>query len=216
MEYLKLSENENLELPNIKEVVELRVELVFRNKCSSEKLNGKLTVPVQGDSVDVYLRVTNKSDKIFHGAKVVDFLFDHKVNEIHTIINKGVQLRTLNAGECYEQRVDWTTFKFDGVYWVSLNLEPMSKNQDILTFQYDPAHKQDEKYEINHWGNTIFLEGKLATLQNRTNNYILLLTAITVWEAVFGIKDTVKVSLSMLSYLLNLIILGIEFLLSLT
>ncbi|EIZ1552234.1 hypothetical protein MOU90_004976, partial [Vibrio parahaemolyticus] len=206
--------SENLELPNVKEVIDLRIEVYFCKKGSSEKPIGKRIKPVQGDSVDIYIKVTNISDKIFQGAKVNEFKFEHRTNHISTLINKGVQLRTLNAGESYEQKVDWTTFKFDGVYWVCLKLEPSSENQELLTYQHDPSHNQDEKYEINDWGDTIYLEGKLATLQTRTNNYILLLTVITVWEAIFGIKNTLKFLLTSLSFVLGALSSGVEYILS--
>lgn len=207
--------NENLELPNVKEVVGLRLEVVFRKKNAIDKPLGKHISPVQGDAVDIYIKVTNISDVIFQGARIKEFVFENKNNQINTSINKEVQLRTLNAGESYEQRADCATFKFDGVYWISLKLEPSSENQDILTYQHDQTHNQDEKYDINTWGDTIYLEGRLATLQTRTNNYILLLTVITVWEAVFGIKDTLKFILSTLSYVLNTVALGIQYILTL-
>ena len=81
---------------------------------------------------------------------------------------------------------------FDGAYWFECNLTPENDSQNIQTYQYDLAHKDDVIFKINNWGDVIFTEGKLSALQSKTNNYILSLTAITVWEAVFGIGDTLK------------------------
>lgn len=52
----------------------------------------------------------------------------------------------------------------------------------------------------------------MELLQSRTNQYILLLTMITVWESVFGIKNTLKNMAFISSSLFNWIAGGIEWL----
>lgn len=61
--------------------------------------------------------------------------------------------------------------------------------QTIRTYQYDEFHNTDNIYgKANSWKNFIFIQGELEILQQRTNELILALTIITVYESVIGIK----------------------------
>ncbi|OXX39632.1 hypothetical protein B9J90_00035 [Vibrio sp. V09_P4A23P171] len=105
----------------------------------------------------------------------------------HIVANE-VQLPSLNPKQSATVLLDSATFNVDGSCWFSCEIVPDDVQQEVFTYQYDKQHDKDISYRLNRWGAPIYVEGKLASLQTRTNNYILILTVITVLEAIFGIK----------------------------
>ena len=194
-----------LELPNLKKQVKLRIEILFKNnkRQFTKKVFSKN--PIQGSPLKIYLRVTNISKSICKGAKVSFAEFESKAHNIRTAISHDVQIKSLNPAEQEVTELDVNTFNLDGSYWFSCNVIPESEDQEILTFQYDDNHNKDEYYDLNKWGASIFVEGKLSSLQATTNKYILILTAITVIEAVFGLKNMIKFFLVLISKIFSLL-----------
>ncbi|WP_373017602.1 hypothetical protein [Thiomicrorhabdus sp.] len=174
-----------------KESVEIRIELVFKPRLS-KSFKRNPTLPIQGQPLDLYIKIKNISNHVFTGAKLTFSNFEHRASQSNNTIRKNITLPSLNPNQTEEVFLDGITFALDGGYWYSMKLSPAATNQDIVTHQFDPYHGTDEKYGTNEWGEIIYVEGKLATLQSRTNHYILILTAITVWEAIFGIGDSLK------------------------
>ncbi len=182
------------QLPPLKEKIDLRVELkfeVFKTGRFSVTNKSKSRNVIQGQPYKTHLVITNLSNKAFKGANLTNIMYRYVGNEVTQTVNHDVQVPAINPKATTEVEVTACTFDLDGGGWLDANVIPESSNQEIQCYQYDLVHDQDEPVSrLNYWGISFFIEGKLATLQTKTNNYILGLTVITVIEAVFGIKNT--------------------------
>jgi hypothetical protein len=69
---------------------------------------------------------------------------------------------------------------------------------------------------LNKWGSTVYVEGKAASLQAKTNSYILVLTLVTVLEAVFGLKNILQWTAQLLASLFSVLTEFFVFLASIT
>lgn len=179
------------QLDGLKEQIELRLELKYRHISNSffkkDKLHKHL---IQGTPFRACIIIKNLSSKNFKGAKLKECKFTFNGHSILHTVSNDIQIPSLNAKQEVELEVINATFNVDGSCWFSCDILPESENQEVLTFQYDKEHDIDDMFpEINKWGESTYIEGKLASLQVKTNNYILILTLITVLEAVFGIKE---------------------------
>lgn len=178
--------------PPQKQDINIRFELVF--KCSDSKSSVKKDIvnPLQGSPISVYLKVTNIDKHIFKGGIVKKGSFDNNGSNTRISFDSPIQIPALNPNESTVLFWDKTRFIVDGAYWFQMEISPEDKGQKIRTYQFDKIHAQDEFHEVNKWGDVLFIESKSAYLQTKTNHYILALTFITVWEAIFGIKDSLQ------------------------
>lgn len=181
-------------LPGFKESLNIRIEILYKNKKSRFPFGKEFAIaPVQGLPFKAYLKITNISNIICGGARIKSICFESKTCAIATTTDNEIQFGSLNPKESITLEVDAFTLKIDGPFWFSCDLEPLSTDQEIVAYQYDLGHQKDNAYvRVNSFGSTVFVEGKLASLQNRTNNYILMLTIITALEAIFGIKNIIQ------------------------
>ncbi|MGF1771482.1 hypothetical protein L4C42_04130 [Vibrio wakamikoensis] len=181
---------ESKQLPPPKSIIDLRVELKFKPlKRSRIKPKGASLTVVQGIVYQAHLVVTNLSNKTFKGASVQNVKFEFLGHNVHQTVNHDIQIPAINPKGTAKVEVTACSFNLDGGGWLGVDLVSDADDQEVQTYQYDLALKQDEVYDTkNKWGTSFYIEGKLATLQSKTNNYILVLTAMTVLEAVFGIK----------------------------
>ncbi|GEM_PF-2775235 len=181
-------------LPGIKETVKLRIELLF--KKSGKRLPFEkefLDSPIQGVPFRCYVRITNISNVICEGGRIQEALFFSNACSMGTSSESDIQFGSLNPKDSHTLELDAFTLKLEGAFWFSCNVIPLSDDQEFLTFQYDSSHQRDNQHrEMNTFGVSVFIEGKLASLQAKTNKYILILTVITVLEAVFGIKNIIQ------------------------
>ncbi|EPW4779007.1 hypothetical protein ACWLRU_004512 [Vibrio parahaemolyticus] len=205
------------ELPPPKEVIDLRIEVKFKPIGKTKKINKSTRMVIQGMPYKVYIVVTNLSGKSFKGASLHDIVFSYLGISVNQTINHEVSIPAINPKSHVEIELSDASFDISGGGWVNLKLTPDSDTQQIQCHQYNPDHKNDEKFlGVNEWGISFFIEGKLAALQTRTNNYILALTIITVLEAVFGIKNMLIASVSSLARLFGSISDFFEYLSKLT
>lgn len=113
-------------------------------------------------------------------------------------------VRSLNPGEEVYIKIDNTSVFLEGMQWAEIDIEPKDNGYYFETHQFDESHNKVTKYfdtdeDKNEWMDSIYIQKKIELLQSKTNNYILLLTVITVWESVFGIKDTLRNLINLLS-----------------
>ncbi|WP_455295065.1 hypothetical protein [Vibrio parahaemolyticus] len=198
-----MSEQEDL-FQGVLEKTDLRIELKYQH-LNSKKLRAKKFYDylVQSTPFDAYLVVTNISGKAFRGAKVKEAKFRFNGHNMAHIVANEVQLPSLNPKQSATVLLDSATFNVDGSCWFSCEIVPDDVQQEVFTYQYDKQHDKDISYRLNRWGAPIYVEGKLASLQTRTNNYILILTVITVLEAIFGIKNMLLMEVRILAYLFS-------------
>lgn len=188
-----------------KEQINLRIELKFK-LCRSSVFNKQKVVKsiVQGIPYIAFIVVTNISNKSFKGASLKETQFEYIGTDVQKSVDRDIQIPAINPKGKIELEIDSLTFSMDGGSWGEFKLVPESKKQEVKCYQFDKFHDQDEPCDgINSWGNSFFVEGKLAALQTKTNNYILALTIITVLEAVFGIKDILILFASFLAIIFS-------------
>ncbi|EPJ2794613.1 hypothetical protein CCD93_23485 [Vibrio sp. T21] len=188
-----MATEQNETLPGLAEKVEMRLEIKYRKRKKRFSKTPYISEPIQNLPVTAYIKVTNISSKICKGFKLSQATFTFNNHNIATLVDHDVQVPSLNPNETTEVELDNLTFNLEGSCWFSADIIPESSEQEIFTFQYDENHDKDAPYSIvNQWGCTIYIEGKAAALQAKTNSYILLLTLITVLEAVFGLTNILK------------------------
>lgn len=119
------------------------------------------------------------------------------------------KLRTLNPEEETIITLDSTVSYINGALWAFLYIKPANSNQTFTTHQHNPYHNTNaicfETKEGDNWYDTVYVQDKMELLQNRTNNYILALTVISVWESLFGINKTLSFTFTSIAKLLGLI-----------
>ena len=179
------------------EVVDIRLELIFqrvKKRFGWKKYHRSVT---QGAPVTVLVRATNISRTICKGFCLRSGKFKpFQYQTLTDTIDQDVQFPALNPGEERVVKLEDTTFSTEGTHWFSCEVMPEA-GQKIVTYQYDYYHGKDNKFpDCNQWGNDLFVVGQHAALQLKTNLYILILTVITVLEAVFGIKSLISFILS--------------------
>jgi hypothetical protein len=212
-----MSNQETPLLPEFKESVELRLELKYR-KISSRFFKGATVCePVQREALQVYVKITNISSKICKGIRITNSVFKFQSHGIDAQIYNEVQVPLLNPKQSIELKLDNITFNLDGSCWFSCDIIPESEEQEILSFQYDSNHDADSSFkDMNKWGSTVYVKGKAASLQAKTNSYILVLTLVTVLEAVFGLKNILQWTAQLLASLFSVLTEFFVFLASIT
>src|SRR5690606_23995005 len=127
--------------------------------------------PIQGTPYEYHLKITNIGETIFKGARIKNPKFTFHGANLASTISSEIHIKGLNPKESCVTKLNQGTLKIDGASWFSLEIYPESDSQEVITYQHDKYHDEDEPYNIlNEFGVTIYVEGKLASLQTTTNN----------------------------------------------
>ena len=126
-------------------------------------------------------------------------------------------VRSLNPNEEIFIEIDEGVIYLEGVQWSYIDIKPNEEDKVFITHQFDKHHNKTTKFWVddeddNRWMDQVYIQKKMELLQSRTNQYILLLTIVTVWESIFGIKDTLKNFATLLSIIFTWIAAGVEWL----
>jgi hypothetical protein len=171
----------------------------------------KTDSPVQGEPVRAFIKVTNIGNSVCKGLKIKDGCFSFPSVNLMTEVQSDFLVNPLNPNEEKTVEIKRHTFSVHGASFFDCKLEPESKYQLMETYQYDRYHKIDEFYEdCNEWGNSVYVESRQASLQAKTNQYILALTVITVIEAGFGLQEMLRFFVTHLGDLLSYLGAGIK------
>jgi hypothetical protein len=194
---------EKLEVVKVdsKKQIKLRLEFIHKpiNKRWYEKKHPFL---VQNEPFEYGLKIKNIGNEPFSGATIGTFLIE--AGSVGQPSTQQVKIKALNPNESYELYFDKYTLWHEGSISTRCSLIPDKENEEILTYQHHRDHDIDEEYkEKNEWWHDYYCQGQQQLLQTKTNNLILFLTSITVIEAIFGLKDTVKFFASILAWLFN-------------
>lgn len=173
---------------------ENKILICFDYKNRSKKFFKHPNV-VQGEPFSWGVTIENIGDKPSASFKIIDAGFHDLDEKFFQTTDKEIFVRSLNPGEKTYVDIDLSTIYLDGVLWMFVDLEPEHAGVKVVTFQKDPKtglvskfHDDDEDY--NKWMSEIYIQKRMELLQARTNNYILLLTIVTVWQSIFGLKET--------------------------
>ncbi|OZS42378.1 hypothetical protein [Photobacterium sanguinicancri] len=160
---------------------------------------------VQGEPFSWGVKIKNIDSKPSPQAKIIDAgVQDLNDKFFHYMAKDEILVRSLNPSEEISIPIEESTLYLDGMLWAYLELEPTEENATFTTYQIDEKTGVVSKYhdsddDNNKWMCEIYVQKRMELLQSRTNNYILALTIITVWESVFGLKNTLKLIVNALS-----------------
>ncbi|OOE36190.1 hypothetical protein BZG05_01530 [Salinivibrio kushneri] len=136
--------------------------------------------------------------------------------EIHDLAEKFFQymeeeeksVKSLNPQETVYIELDRASVYLEGIQWAEIIIEPKVENCQFKTYQYEAHHNRtiafsNSEDDLNKWMDSIYIQKRSELLQARTNQYILVLTLITVWESVIGLSETLKAISTGLEFLLS-------------
>ncbi|MFQ2290828.1 hypothetical protein ACK323_04825 [Aeromonas enteropelogenes] len=162
---------------------------------------------VQGEPFEWGVIIKNIGALPTPEAKIADAIIFCDATKLKiTMDNDEIFVRSLNPGEEIKISLNNCKCYKDGALWAGISITPNDSNCIFITYQYDMHHnknmlysKDEDKY--NQWADLIYIQNKMELLQSQTNNYILLLTFVTAWESIFGIKATLIKTLQGLGYI---------------
>ena len=192
------------------------ISICFNIKTASTKktLLGKFfpsfgVSPVQGEPFKWGVEVKNISDIPSPEFEIIEPFIVNLDNTYSEYSEATTAVRSLNPSESIYIDLDKCTLFLEGVMWAKFLAQPKDKNYEILAYQIDENHNKvapcpyNEEDDTN-WLKDIYVHKKSEVLQDRTNNLIIVLTIITVLEAVFKIRECLKFLLWCMSELLGL------------
>ncbi|WP_421268616.1 hypothetical protein [Aeromonas veronii] len=152
---------------------------------------------VQGEPFTWGLKVKNIDNKPTPTGKISQFgIRNFESNYFLTTNSDDTRvLPPLNPNDEVIIRMDNDASYVEGALWAYALIEPENNNYEFETYQYNPYHNKHtyngmDEYNESNWMDNIYIQKKVELLQAKTNNYILILTIISVWESIFGIKKT--------------------------
>ncbi|MCF5838646.1 hypothetical protein [Aeromonas veronii] len=197
-----------------KEKFELLISNCPINKSNNFKLpflKKRINDTVQGEPFEWNVTIKNIGNKTTPDAKISNAYIYCNEKEARIIAdNQDIYVRALSPNEEITIHIDNLTSYFDGVLNSGFQITPNDEGAYFETYQFDRNHNKRMLYSINEsvfnwWVDAFFIQNKMEVLQSKTNNYILLLTTVTAWESLFGIKDTIINTLTGLKYFISLI-----------
>jgi hypothetical protein len=162
---------------------------------------------IQGEAFDWGLYIKNIDKKPLPPFTINHLTINKSEINYSAITDAKLFVKELNPNEEIFMHVDTICLQHDGILWVNLEIEPSDSKDEFLTHQQSEGQVKITPYYrgedfINNWAQPIIIKSKSVSLQEKTNLYILILTVITTWQGLFGIKETVKNILSGMSWIL--------------
>ncbi|WMB73978.1 hypothetical protein RA178_04955 [Shewanella oncorhynchi] len=197
-----------------KKQVDLRLQFIHR-PIKKRWYARQYPFLIQNEPFEYGLRIKNIGTEPFSGATISDFeirtgsSFDGFVQ--HALSKP--KIKALNPNEEFELFFDRYTLWHDGSIGTRCFLIPDKEGEVIKTYQHHKDHNIDEPYRNeNEWWHDYYCQSQQQLLQTRTNNLILMLTIITVIEAIFGLKHSLKFLLSMFAIGLSQVVTFLQWL----
>lgn len=152
---------------------------------------------IQGEAFHWGLFVKNIDNSPSSSFVITNLSISKNEVDYNSTTDARVFVKELNPNEEVFLEIDTMCVQYDGTLWVNLQIEPSDSNHEFMTHQQSEGQVKITPYYhhpsfINHWAEPIIIKSKSVSLQEKTNLYILILTVITTWQGLFGIKETVK------------------------
>lgn len=197
---MKRNQEEQAELPPKKQI-NLRIQFIHRPIKKRWYVNNYPFL-VQNEPFEYGLKIKNIGSEPFSGATISEF--EISAGEGGSVVQNALstpKIKALNPKEEFELYFDRYTLWHEGSISTKCTLVPDNDGEVIKTFQHHRDHDLDEEYiNKNEWWQDYYCQSQQQLLQTRTNNLILMLTVITVIEATFGLKDSLKLIIRMLAW----------------
>lgn len=196
--------------PQSKEKIKTEGHKILLKFCfkNEGKLFSKHPHIVQGEPFSWGVKIKNIDTKPTPPSKIVSgHIRDLNEKFYQCMEEDELFVRALNPNEEVYIDIDTSTVFLEGMQWAEIDIVPNDETIHYETYQFDDNHKLIKRYydseeDENAWMDSIYIQKKMELLQSRTNSYILLLTILTVWESLFGIKATVKNVFEVVSFCL--------------
>lgn len=159
---------------------------------------GKKQEVIQGEPFEWGVIIKNISTTPTPEAKITSAMINFREKDFGiTMDTDSVFVRSLNPNEEIKVLLNSCTCYVDGALTTDIEIIPNTPNSFFITYQYEKHHNKNMLYsdsfdKYNQWIDMFPVQNKMEVLQSKTNHYILLLTVVTAWESLFGIKETVK------------------------
>ncbi|WP_426696707.1 hypothetical protein ACP6EV_14905 [Aeromonas hydrophila] len=167
---------------------------------------------VQGEPFTWGLKIKNLDNKPTPIGAINDYGIRNLENNYfsNSETNDIRALKPLNPDEETIIKLGDDVSYVEGALWAFANIKTQDDKHAFEVYQFNPYHKADALLTVAsnstyNWIESIYIQKKMELLQAKTNNYILGLTIVSVWESLFGIKETVVNVLSYTSKLLNIL-----------
>ncbi|WP_394239139.1 hypothetical protein [Pseudomonas anguilliseptica] len=193
------------------QVEKKEVRLSFRLKCESSKRSFASRFfrsfdvsPVQGEPFVWGVEIKNISE---FPSPEIEILNPYIVNleaNYYEESSRSIAVRSLNPSECIYVEMDKCTLYLDGVLWAKFLVTSKNDEYNVFAYQIDENHNKfmrcdyDDESKTN-WVKDVYVHRKSEVLQSRTNKLIVILTVVTVVEAVFKIKECLRFALWVMS-----------------
>lgn len=184
-----------------KKQVDLRLQFVHR-PLKRRWFVKKYPFLIQNEPFEYGLKIKNIGTEPFSGATISEFKITIG-GALLSIEQKALskpKIKALNSSEEYEFYFERYTLWHEGSIGTCCTLVPDKDGEVIKTYQHHRDHDLDEPYKENEWWHDYYCQSQQQILQTRTNNLILFLTLITVIEAVFGLKNSIKLILGVFAW----------------
>jgi len=198
---LEEKQEEQLELLPKKQV-DLRLQFIHR-PIRRRWFSRKYPFLIQNEPFEYGLKIKNIGSESFSGATISEFTISSGdgFSGFAQQAQSTPKIKALNPNEEYELYFDRYTFWHEGSIGTRCKLSPDKEGEVIKTYQHHRDHDFDEPYKNeNEWWHDYYCQSQQQLLQTRTNNLILVLTVITVIEAVFGLKYSLKLIIGSIAW----------------
>jgi len=191
---------------NKKKQVDLRIQFIHRPLKRRWFIFRKYPFLIQNEPFEYGVKIKNIGKTAFAGAVINSFIIQFLSVDKNLVQNTSAKpnIAPLNPNEEIAIYFDRYTLWHEGSLGLKCELIPTNADEILQTFQHHRDHDSDEPYRThNEWWQDYYCQGELQLLQSRTNNLILLLTVITVLEAIFGLKKILKFLLEVLVFIFS-------------
>lgn len=166
--------------------------LLLKLQCKRKRLGLFRKKIVQGIPYHIDVIVNNMGPD-FPGGAILNFYIEYKTSKLGEKYQNSKPILALKTGKSAKVRIGNFMPLYQGPVWFQCSIQA----NDHLNVRVH--HEGGAKIEApNGWGDANFIEGKIETLQARTNYLILLLTALIFLDGTLGLKDIFQYAMQLI------------------
>ncbi|MFZ2384646.1 MAG: hypothetical protein WBE75_00345 [Candidatus Omnitrophota bacterium] len=172
----------------------LLIQPVAKNVC---RWNIFSRPPVQNKCFLYGVKIKNINNVPFPGGTISKILIHSGENQklLQTCNNVNFAVSLLNPDKEQEIIFEKLTTHLNGIVFIEFVIEASGGVDVIETFQFDKANKKPVPLiagqGINNWMDVFFVISEFEHQQLWTNRLLIILTAITLVQGLWGIKEFV-------------------------
>lgn len=166
--------------------------LLLQLRCKRKRLWVLRKKIIQGAPHHLQVTIKNLGSD-FPGGQISNFYVGYKVAKLGDKYPNSKQIPAIKHGKSTKIRIGNLTPHHQGSVWFECSVHA-DDNMPIRIYHESGAQTESP----NKWGDANFIQSKIETLQTRTNNLILFLTALIFIDGTVGLNE-------MFQYIKNLL-----------